>query len=188
LPGVVPSSLAQGIAVRWTKDPRVVELVLRESRRIVRAERGVLICETRHGFICANAGADCSNVGRERAALLPLDPDASARRIRRDIKQWVGVEVGVLISDTFGRPWRAGQTDVAIGVAGLRAIRRDRWVADGATRSTATAIVDEIAGAAELVVGKLGRAPVALVHGLNEPAADGSSTQLVRPSENDLFR
>src|SRR3979411_1772080 len=123
LDDVAPSPLAVEWASRWSKDPRVVELVLRESRRIVRMERGVIISETRHGLICANAGVDCSNVGGDRATLLPPDPDASADRLRAALSQASGARVGVIISDTFGRAWREGQTNVAIGVAGVEALR-----------------------------------------------------------------
>jgi coenzyme F420-0:L-glutamate ligase/coenzyme F420-1:gamma-L-glutamate ligase len=187
LDSVEPSALARTWAERFDKDPRVVELALRESKRIVRMERGVLISETRHGLVCANAGVDCSNVGSGRATLLPPDPDASAERIRRGLQ----ARVGVVITDTFGRAWREGQTNVAIGVSGIQPLRNFEGVVDPTgyqLRVTLLATADEIAGAAELVMGKLDRVPVAIVRGLADILGDGSSQQLVRPAATDLFR
>jgi coenzyme F420-0:L-glutamate ligase / coenzyme F420-1:gamma-L-glutamate ligase len=184
---VEPSSLARTWAERFDKDPRVVELALRESKRIVRMERGVLISETRHGFVCANAGVDCSNVGSGRATLLPPDPDASAERIRLGLQ----ARVGVVITDTFGRAWREGQTNVAIGVAGIQPLRNFEGVVDPTgyqLRVTLLATADEIAGAAELVMGKLDRVPVAIVRGLPDILGEGHATELVRPAATDLFR
>lgn len=188
---VAPSELAVSIASRCDKDARVVELVLRESVRIVRLERGVLIAETRHAFVCANAGVDASNVAADIVALLPLDPDASAESLRRTIAAETGVTVGVVISDTFGRAWREGQTDVAIGIAGVRPLRRLDGKRDPAgyeLRVTALATAAELASAAELVMGKLDRVPVALVRGCESALGNGSIRELVRPPEQDLFR
>jgi len=182
---VQPSPLASALAARWAKDARVVELVLGESRRIVRAERGVIICETWHGFICANAGVDCSNVAEGCAALLPVDPDASAEQLRRTLAERTGARLGIIISDTFGRAWRIGQTDVAIGVAGLQPLRRPPG--DGPRRA-ARAIADELAGTAELVISKLSRAPVALIRGVHAAAPSASAHGLIRRPEQDLFR
>jgi coenzyme F420-0:L-glutamate ligase / coenzyme F420-1:gamma-L-glutamate ligase len=187
LDSVQPSALAQTWAERFDKDARVVELALRESKRIVRMERGVLISETRHGFVCANAGVDCSNVGSGKATLLPPDPDASAERIR----QGLPAPVGVVITDTFGRAWREGQTNVAIGVAGMQPLRNFEGVIDPTgyqLRVTLLATADEIAGAAELVMGKLDRVPVAIVRGVSEILGEGSARELVRLAATDLFR
>jgi coenzyme F420-0:L-glutamate ligase/coenzyme F420-1:gamma-L-glutamate ligase len=192
LADVEPSPLARDWAERWDKDARVVELVLRESRRIVRMERGVIISETRHGLICANAGVDQSNVGDERATLLPPDPDASAERLRAALSAAAsGAQVGVIISDTFGRAWREGQTNVAIGVAGVEALRHFEGQLDPTgyeLRVTMLATADELAGAAELVMGKVDKVPVALVRGLERALGPGTAQQLVRPAANDLFR
>jgi coenzyme F420-0:L-glutamate ligase/coenzyme F420-1:gamma-L-glutamate ligase len=165
----------------------VVELALRESKRIVRMERGVLIAETRHGFVCANAGVDQSNVGSGQATLLPTDPDASAERIRQGLQ----ARVGVVITDTFGRAWREGQTNVAIGVAGIQPLRNFEGVVDPTgyeLRVTLLASADEIAGAAELVMGKLDRVPVAIVRGVPDILGEGTAQALVRPPATDLFR
>lgn len=164
LDDIQPSGLAHQWASAWDKDPRVVEIVVREARRVVRFDRGVLICETRHGFVCANAGVDCSNVARGVAALLPLDPDASAEHVRQQIHLRRGATVGIVISDTCGRAWRGGQTDIAIGIAGLRPIQADR---------TRVAVADELASTAELVIGKLNRAPVAMIRGMAEVLGEG---------------
>jgi coenzyme F420-0:L-glutamate ligase / coenzyme F420-1:gamma-L-glutamate ligase len=187
LDSVTPSDLAITWAERFDKDPRVVELALRESKRIVRMDRGVLICETRHGFVCANAGVDQSNVGSGQVTLLPPDPDASAERIRLALQ----ARVGVVITDTFGRAWREGQTNVAIGVAGIQPLRNFEGVVDPTgyqLRVTLLATADEIAGAAELVMGKLDRVPVALVRGVPDILGSGTAQALVRPPMTDLFR
>lgn len=191
LDSVEPSSLASQWAAVWNKDPRVVELVLRESRRIVRMDRGVIISETQHGLVCANAGVDCSNVGGDRATLLPRDPDASAERLRAALSRASGARLGVIISDTFGRAWREGQTNVAIGVAGVEALRHFEGQFDPTgyeLRVTRLATADELAGAAELVMGKVDGVPVALVRGLGRALGPGSARELVRPAANDLFR
>ena len=170
----------------------MVELVLRESRRIVRMDRGIIIAETHHGFVCANAGVDRSNAGAPDAVvLLPVDPDASAARLRRAIKERTGCDVGVLVTDTFGRAWREGHMNVAIGMAGMPALQRyiGQHDPDGyELRVTEIAQADEIAAAAELVMGKLDRVPVAVVRGLEMPAAADTAQEYVRPREKDLFR
>ena len=189
---IEPSELALEWATRWDKDARVVELVLRQSRRIVRMERGVIISETHHGLVCANAGVDCSNVGQDRATLLPVDPDASAERLRSALSAASGgISLGVVISDTFGRAWREGQVNVAVGVAGVEPLRHFEGQLDPTgyeLRVTMLATADELASAAELVMGKLDRVPVALVRGLPEVLGDGSARDLVRPASMDLFR
>lgn len=189
---VEPSPLALELAGNWEKDPRQVEVVLRETRRIVRMDHGVIICETRHGFVCANAGVDASNVpGGERVLLLPLDPDASARRIRKGIAAASGAEVAVIVSDTFGRPWRTGYTEVAIGVAGMLPIvdyvgREDAHGRE--LRATWICVADELASAAELVTGKVNQVPAALIRGYPVPRGEGSAREMVRQAERDLFR
>lgn len=191
LRSVQPSERAVEWATRWGKDARVVELVLRESRRIVRMERGIIIAETAQGHICANAGIDGSNVGPDQVVLLPVDPDGSADGLRSVLELASGVRLGVIVSDTFGRPWRSGQTNVAIGVSGLRAVRSFEGQVDPsgyALRVTALAVADEIAGAAELVMGKLDRVPVALVRGLPHLLGEGSAGELVRAAAEDMFR
>ena len=168
------------------------EIIESESVRVLRRRGDLVISETRHGFICANAGVDLSNVDSGFAALLPLDSDSSAHRIRNSVRAESGVEVGVVISDTFGRPWRHGLTDVAIGVAGIAAVVDLRGGTDDRgqeLRVTEVAIADEIASAAELVMGKARGVPVAIVRGL-EPSwfRDGSVRELIRPAQDDLFR
>lgn len=191
LSSIEPSALALAWAELWDKDARVVELVLRQSQRIVRMHRGVIISETHHGFVCANAGVDLSNVGGDRATLLPSDPDSSAERLRAGLEAASGVRLGVIISDTFGRAWREGQTNVAIGVAGVEALRHFEGQVDPTgyeLRVTMIASADELAGAAELVMGKVDRVPVAIVRGLDRGLGSGSAAELVRPAANDLFR
>ncbi len=193
LDGVAPSALAVRWAERWERDARVIELALSEAQRIVRMDRGVLITETHHGYVCANSGVDTSNVPEGQAALLPLDPDASARRLCEALRDAARVGVGVVVSDTFGRPWREGQTDVALGVAGLAPIRDYRGSVDAhgrPLRSTRTAVADELAGAAELVMGKTLGVPVALVRGTGlgtGAATEDGGRSLIRPREEDLF-
>ena len=192
LAGIEPSALAETFAGAYGKDARHVEVVLREARRVVRMERGVLIVETKHGFVCANAGVDASNVaGQETLSLLPPDADASARRVRDALEQRYGVRLAVIISDTFGRPWREGQTNVAIGVAGLLPMRSYVGQTDEhgyELRVTSLCIADELAGAAELVQGKVDRVPVAIVRGASYEPGEGSIAMVVRPPERDLFR
>jgi coenzyme F420-0:L-glutamate ligase/coenzyme F420-1:gamma-L-glutamate ligase len=192
LSDVTPGARALEMAEESGKDARQIEVVLSESAKIVRWERGILICETRHGFICANAGVDRSNAGaRDTVVLLPVDPDASAARLRDAFGAKSGATVAVVVTDTFGRAWREGHTNVAIGIAGLPALKRyvgQRDPEGYELRVTEIAVADEIAGAAELVMGKLDRCPVALVRGftLDEPAE--TAREYVRPAGRDLFR
>ena len=189
---VEPSALARSFARQWDKDPRHVEVVLRESRRIVRMDRGVIIAETMHGFVCANAGVDASNIpGDDRVSLLPRDPDASAQRIREAIRGRTGVTAAVLVSDTFGRPWREGATNVAIGVAGMRPLRDYRGQQDPhgyLLRVSVAAWADELAGATDLVQGKTAGVPVAIIRGLDYETGPDGSASLLRAPEKDLFR
>jgi coenzyme F420-0:L-glutamate ligase/coenzyme F420-1:gamma-L-glutamate ligase len=189
---ITPSALAHSFAQQWGKDPRHVEVVLQQSRRIVKMDRGVLITETHHGFICANAGVDQSNIeGAEVVAVLPPDPDASARAIRQALHTRLGFDLAVIISDTFGRPWRDGLVNVAIGLSGMEAIKDYTGQLDAQgyeLRVTALAIADELAAAAELVMNKLDNVPVAIIRGYEYPRGEGSLTQLVRAAERDLFR
>ena len=192
LKDITPSPLAKNFARQWGKDPRHVEVVLQQSRRIVKMDRGVLITETHHGFICANAGVDQSNIeGEEVVAVLPPDPDASARAIRQALRERLGFDVAVIISDTFGRPWRHGLVNIAIGLSGIEAIKDYTGQLDAQgyeLRVTALAIADELAAAAELVMNKLDNVPVAVIRGYDYPRGEGSLTQLVRAAERDLFR
>ena len=172
-------------------DPRQLEVILREAVRVVRERPPLVVAETRHGFVCASAGVDASNApGPETLVLLPVDPDASAARIRDGLRDRAGVEVGVIVSDSFGRPWRNGIVDVAIGVAGVRPLEDWRGRKDGAgheLRSTIVAVADEIAAAAELVRAQDAGVPAAVVRGL-DVAGVGSGQDLVMPPEKDLFR
>ena len=191
LGGVRPSGLAEGIASEYGKDPRIVHLVLEESGRIVRMARGILIVETRSGIVCANAGVDESDVELGHATLLPEDPDASARRISEGIGRAAGRDVAVVVSDTFGRPFRAGQTDCAIGVHGISPLldyagRRDSVGRE--LRVTEIAAADELCSAAELVMGKSLGIPAALVRGYRGGPGTGSARDLLRPAPEDLFR
>jgi coenzyme F420-0:L-glutamate ligase/coenzyme F420-1:gamma-L-glutamate ligase len=191
LSSIEPSQLAREWAEAYDKDARVIEVVLRESRRIVRMERGVMICETHHGFVCANAGVDASNVADDAVTLLPTDSDASARRIRALLEASLGVSVAVIISDTFGRPWREGIANVAIGVAGIAPLIDYRGRSDShgrPLRVTVIAVADELASAAELVTQKSAGVPVAIIRGFDYTAREASAGELIRPPENDLFR
>jgi len=189
---VAPSPFAIDYARRYDKDARHVEVVLNESRRIVRMDHGVLIVETHHGLVCANAGVDASNVeGVDVLCLLPVDPDASAAQLAEAVNDRTGRRVAVIISDTFGRPWREGQTNVAIGMAGMNPLRnyagqRDQYGYE--LRVTLLCVADELAGAAELVMGKIDRVPVAVVRGFEYQPEEGSAQLLVRAAERDLFR
>ena len=189
---VTPSPLAATFAEQWDKDARQVEVVLQASRRIVKMDRGVIIAETHHGFICANAGVDRSNMeGDDVVAVLPPDPDASARAIRDRLRQQTGVEVAVIISDTFGRPWREGLVNVAIGLAGMQANVDYTGETDAQgyeLKVTALSVADELAAAAELVMNKLDNVPVAVIRGYDYPRGDGDLSQLIRDPERDLFR
>jgi coenzyme F420-0:L-glutamate ligase/coenzyme F420-1:gamma-L-glutamate ligase len=172
-------------------DPRHLEVILRESAEVVRSRPPLVIAETRHGFVCASAGVDASNTPADGLlVLLPLDPDASARGLRERLAGLSGVDVGVVVSDSFGRAWRQGTTDVALGVAGLAPLRDLRGTRDARgreLRTTQIAVADEIAGAAELVMGKAGAVPAAIVRGV-DARGDGSAAELVMPRERDLFR
>lgn len=188
---ISPSERALELAGKLGKDPRVVEVILRESRRIIRMGRGAIIVETRHGFVCANAGVDLSNVGLGQVALLPADPDRSAKEIREEIRRLHGAAPGIIISDSFGRPWRLGTTEVAVGVAGLRSLKDYRGQKDShgyELRASVTALADEIASAAELVMGKTDGVPVALLRGCPVEPSEGTAAELIRPEAEDLFR
>jgi coenzyme F420-0:L-glutamate ligase / coenzyme F420-1:gamma-L-glutamate ligase len=185
---VEPSAEARELA--GESDPRRIEVVLREAQRVVRTRGSLVIAETRHGFICASAGVDASNAPEPGTlVLLPVDPDASAAHLRARLHELTAREVGVVVSDSFGRPWRQGTTDVAIGAAGidvLRDLKGERDPSGYELHSTVIAVADEIAGAAELVMGKLDRAPVAIVRGL-DAAGDDMARDLVMPAERNLF-
>lgn len=192
LSGIKPSKMAKELAKTMKRDPRHVEAILRETKRVVRRRASHFIVETRHGLVCANAGVDKSNVqGHEVVSLLPKDPDQSARRIRAQIRKITRKDVAVIVSDTFGRPWRIGQTNVAIGLSGMRP-----WIDYRGTKDmfgyklsvTMMAVADELAGAAELVMGKSTRVPVAVIRGYPYRRAPGSARQLIRPARQDLFR
>ena len=188
---VIPSELATGIASEYQKDPKLVEVILSESNRIVRMNNGVLITESYHGFICANAGVDESNVEKGYATLLPKDPDKSASNIRKKIFDMTGKKVAVLISDTFGRPFRLGQTDHAIGVSGMESILSYEGKQDtfGKTlRVTAISSVDELCATAELVTGKTTKCPVAIIRNFRFIPNDGNVISMLRDEKEDLFR
>ena len=191
LGAVVPGREAAALARRQGKDPRLVELMLRESVRVVRVGHGVIITETRQGFVCANSGIDQSNVGRGRVALLPADPDGSARRIRKELEGATGKDLAVVVTDTFGRPWRTGQTDIAIGCSGISPLVPYAGRKDGfgyELRVTEPSVVDEIAGAAELATGKLAGIPAAVVRGVDYARGDAGVRSIIMPRERDLFR
>lgn len=189
---VQPSARAVELARELNnKDARLVEIILSESRRIVRKGGGTIIVETHHGFICANAGVDLSNVGPGLVALLPRDPDRSAREIREEIRQLGGVAPGVIISDSFGRPWRLGTVDVAVGVSGLKPVKDDRGRNDRygyELRASVAAVADELAAAAELVMGKRDGIPAVMVRGYAGEKGEGTVRELLRPEAEDLFR
>lgn len=188
LDDVEPSARARTLA--GDGDPRRIEVILREAKRIVRTRGSLLITETHHGFVCASSGVDASNAPQPgTVVLLPVDPDASAERLRSVLGELTGRDVGVVVSDSFGRPWRLGTTDVAIGAAGLDVLldlRGERDPNGYELTSTVIALADEIAGAAQLVMGKFDRAPVAIVRGL-DASADGRARDLVMPAERNLF-
>jgi coenzyme F420-0:L-glutamate ligase/coenzyme F420-1:gamma-L-glutamate ligase len=189
---VKPSTKAIRMAKEHDKDPRVMELILKESTQILRAKNGIIISETKHGFVCANAGVDQSNVEDGMAVLLPVAPDESARRIQDTVKKKIGKEIAVIITDTFGRTFRNGQTNVAIGIAGINPIKSYIGTYDmygRKLRVTEIAVADEIASAAELVMGKAKGTPVAIVRGYSfEKASRASVKSLMRARERDLFR
>lgn len=188
---VEPSLLSEGLGSQYQKDPRIVELILSESVRIVRLQKGIIIVETKSGFICANAGIDESNVKDGFVTLLPIDSDHSANLIRDQIKKQINKNISVIISDTFGRPFRMGQTNCAIGISGLNPIldyggKKDSF--DKVLRVTAIAVADEISGAAELVMGKSLNCPVAIVRNYSHSIADHNINEIIRPENEDLFR
>jgi coenzyme F420-0:L-glutamate ligase/coenzyme F420-1:gamma-L-glutamate ligase len=189
---IEPSTKAINMAKEHDKDPRIMELILRESSQILRAKDGIIISETRHGFVCANAGVDQSNVKGDTAVLLPLAPDESADRVRHAVKKKVGKEVAVIITDTFGRTFRNGQTNVAIGIAGIDPIKSYIGTYDmygRKLRVTEIAVADEIASASELVMGKSESTPVAIIRGYNfEKTSKASIKSLLRAKDRDLFR
>ena len=191
LSSVNPSLLADGIASSYGKDPRLVELILSESKRIVRMENGVIIVETKHGFVCANAGIDESNVKDGYATLLPDDPDKSANLLKDRIKQKTGKDVAIIISDTFGRPFRLGQTDVAIGIAGLEPILDYNGKPDTfgkIMQVTAIAVADEICSTSELVMGKVQKCPIAVIRNYNFSSSTAKIQEMLRSDHDDLFR
>ena len=191
LDAIAPGTRALEWAAAWNKDARLIELVLRESRRIVRMERGIIVSETSHGFVCANAGVDVSNAEDGTAILLPADPDASAVALQSHLARAFGCDVGIIVSDTFGRPWREGLVNVALGVAGLSPLIDYRGTTDSAGKilqATIIALADEIASAAELAMGKTDGVPVAIVRGARVRMGEGSGRDLIRAPEKDLFR
>ena len=192
LADVTPSARAKELAVELDKEPELVEVILGESRSVIRTGGRALIVETHHGFVCANAGVDQSNVGLRQVALLPKDPDRSAREIRGAIGQRTGKKPAVIISDSFGRAWRLGTVDVAIGVAGINPIKDERGLDDRygyRLKAAVAAVADEFAAAAELVMGKRDGVPVVIARGYDiEIKEDGSARELLRPQAEDLFR
>lgn len=191
LKNITPSEFALKASKLLNKDPKMVEVILRESKRIVRMSKGHIICETKHGFICANAGVDKSNVeGEDFVVLLPKNPDASAEAIRKGIKNLVNADVAVIISDTFGRPWRNGQVNVAIGVSGLIPLKDYRGTKDMfnfTLKVTVICVADELASAAELVMNKSNGIPVALIKGYPYIKGDGSLKDLIKQNKFNLF-
>jgi coenzyme F420-0:L-glutamate ligase/coenzyme F420-1:gamma-L-glutamate ligase len=188
---VTPSPETRRLAEEIERDPRLVEVILRESRRIVRKDKGVLIVETRHGLVCANAGVDQSNVDADTACLLPEDSDRSARGLRDALRALTGHDLGIIIADTFGRPWREGLTNVAIGVAGLEPLKSylgEKDPAGHVLQATILAIADELSSAAEPIMGKLDRIPVVIIRGLDWPRGESGSRSLLRDPARDLFR
>jgi coenzyme F420-0:L-glutamate ligase/coenzyme F420-1:gamma-L-glutamate ligase len=189
---IQPSAESVAWAKQYDLDARVIELALRESRALIRRKNGVLITETQHGFLCANSGVDVSNVdGGGHAVLLPEDADRSAADLRRALKKRTGLSIAVIISDSFGRPWREGLTDFAIGISGMKALRDDRGRRDAhgyKLKASVEAIADEVACAAGLVCGKLNRTPACIVRGFRYAAGVGGVRKLLRPADSDLFR
>lgn len=190
---IVPSEESQKISSCTHKDARLVELIISQSNEIVKIERDIIITETKHGFVCANAGIDASNVGKlsNQVILLPDDPDKSARKIRKDIISRTNVNVGIIISDTFGRPFRKGQVNMTVGVAGVDPIKSYIGKTDmygNILKVTEIAIADEISSAAELVMGKSSRVPVAIVRGYDFTSHDSSISRIIRSKKDDLFR
>lgn len=192
LTSIKPSAGSRAWAKKYHLDARVVELALTESRGVIRRKNGVLITETRHGFICANSGVDVSNSdGGRHALLLPVDPAGSARKLHRELKKRTALSIPVLITDTFGRPWREGLVDFCIGLAGMKALRDDRGRSDPhgyKLQASVEAIADELACAAALVCGKLNRTPACIIRGFRYESARGRTRDLLRPAARDLFR
>jgi len=191
LADIEPSAKAQRWARDQGKDARLVEVVLRESKRVLRMERGLLIVETQHGFICANAGVDTSNIASGQVTLLPKDSDRSAAQIRRDLEREFGARLALIVSDTFGRPWREGLVNVALGVSGMTPFIDYRGQKDcfgGELLATQMAVADQLASTAELVMGKTKGVPVALIRGFDYPEGSGEGRQILRSKEKDLFR
>jgi coenzyme F420-0:L-glutamate ligase/coenzyme F420-1:gamma-L-glutamate ligase len=192
LASITPSEFAREIAGRQNRDPRLVEIILRESARIVRMEDHILITETRHGFVCANAGVDQSNVSGEHwISLLPIAPDESALSLKGRLAELLEVDIAVIVTDTFGRPWREGLTNVAIGIAGMKPLDDFRGKFDDHGRqlsATVLAIADELAAAAGLLMKKTSRIPVVIIRGYEYDRGEGSAQELVRAKERDLFR
>lgn len=189
--GVEPSPFAKSFAAEHGKDPRQIEVVLRESRRVVRMDRGIIISETRHGFVCANAGVDASNVPGDRVCLLPLDPDASAARLRETLKARLGLDLAVVVSDSFGRAWRTGITNVALGVAGMEPLADYRGEIDPhgyPLTASVLATADELASASELVAGKTAGVPAVIVRNYPYKRGSGTGQQLLMEPGRDLFR
>lgn len=189
---VKPSARAHELGRQLDKEPELVEVIMGESRRVIRSGGRALIVETHHGFVCANAGVDQSNIGLKQVALLPEDPDRSARAIRAEIQRRLGRSPGVIISDSFGRAWRLGTVDVAVGVAGFKPIKDERGTRDRhgyQLKAAFAAVADEIAAAAELVMGKRAGIPVVIVRGYEtEKKEEASVQELLRPDAEDLFR
>ena len=190
LDSIKPSELAKKLAEEHGKDPKIMQLILDEAKSIVKARDGIIITETKHGFICANSGVDRSNV-KDGIVLLPIDPDRSAYNIRKRIRELTDKEVAVIITDTFGRPFREGQVNVAIGISGLDPLKDYKGKNDiygYQLKVTNIAIADELASAAELVMNKSDKVPIAIIRGYNYKISDGSIKPLIRDKVNDLFR
>jgi coenzyme F420-0:L-glutamate ligase/coenzyme F420-1:gamma-L-glutamate ligase len=188
---IMPSARARAVAEEIGRDPRLVEVILSESRRVVRQDKGVLIVETHHGWVCANAGVDQSNVDADTACLLPEDSDRSAAQLRERLRALTGHDLAIVVADTFGRPWREGLVNVAVGLAGFQPIVSYLGKEDPAghvLQATILALADELASAAEPVMGKLDRVPVAIIRGLDWERGEGSSRALMRDPARDLFR
>ena len=193
LKNILPSSRSIELAKKTNKDPRIVELIIKESRKIVRVFNNTIITETQHGFICANSGIDQSNVSKSKnlVLLLPRDPDKSANKIKKEIYEKTRKNIAVLITDTFGRPFRMGQTNIAIGIAGINALKNYKGKRDmfgKILKVTEIAIVDEIAGAAELVMGKTEGIPIAIVRNLSYSKSNSSIKKIIRKENRDIFR
>ena len=191
LSSVTPSARARELAEQLGRDPQLTEVILSESRRVVRTGLGLMIVETHHGWVCANAGVDQSNVDADTACLLPEDSDRSARGIRDRLRELTGYQLAIVIADTFGRPWREGVCNVAVGLAGFQPITNylgERAPAGHVLQATILALADEVAAAAEPVMGKLSRIPVAIIRGLDWQPGEGTSRELLRDPARDLFR